>query len=729
MFMQKLCLLVAITFSLVLTIGSSDSFAQKNKDKPKSDDDGWVVEVKPGVKRYGKVPEFGEVGQAQSFDVSPDGGSIAFCSYNKIKIWDVEDKKVVEEIKSGGSSNFFNYSSDGLSIFMVVWDQKSSAQVIKVLDAFTGDEKLSINPSEHLADDDEEDESEGSSFQVVDGGTLTTTSANNFHPQTFAVSPEDDCIAVGSGEFALVFDVKTGEKKCKIKHRGYSQALAFSSDGKQLVDGSCQLYDCETGEKGKKLPRQIFGGHSQNLQFSPKENIVASANWNSGMIVYDLDNKEKIELELPNGKGKHFYKVEFSGNGKLIAGSTYPYSTMGKAASPEVYVWDLKTKKLKNQIDLGSGNLQRIRFSANNEILYTKSHNQFGISAWDLSIKKQKGNAKGNSNPISQMKFMADDETIVALSQQGAGIVYDLETGEPKFPIHCNQSTHLDVGKNNRYAVVGANYNNVALFDTEKQKSKSLDVVSFKRPSVVSRLGGFLTRKSSGNQWENFAISDIRISEDGDSVLIASRGRQNFRFQQFGIKSGKSEHQQRFKMADYWEKEKPTEGQPISYSQLQWTPKTATISPNGELMAIINDKKDVFVVDTDSGDLLHELGGVNTSHNVNLMFVNNGSTLLATESSGIKLWDMKSGNEVSGELQLGANFKTNKIALNIAGNRMAILSNDSQLKVFDLEGFENTYSKKLGTSYIGLGVSRDGDKIALAMPNCQFEIWDLNELK
>ena len=262
----------------------------------------------------------------------------------------------------------------------------------------------------------------------------------------------------------------------------------------------------------------------------------------------------------------------------------------------------------------------------------------------------------------------------------------------------------------------------------QDRQIQNVQVRAYEQPSMVKRFGSWLPGDNkTAPQWENFAISDIRISEDDSRLLIASRGQRNFRMEQVELSSGKRMEQQSFKMEDYWEIKTQDDGQPIrfAHSQFQWLPRTTTIAPNEQLIAIFNDAKELVVIDAETKTLVHELGTLD-GHQPKLRFSADSSKLIALGKQ-ISIWDMESGEKNETEFSLDTNQHHFGVEISQNGERLAI-SNHGVIKVFELESGEEVFSENVTELAQGLGISNDGKLLAVPKQNCQFEVWDLDQL-
>ena len=527
----------------------------KAQESSNSSDDGpWLREIEQGVKRYGLVPPFAKVGHSNSFDVAADGQTIAFAS-GTIKLWDLDENKVREDMKKSVSANLIEYSPDGLRLYVTSWGHQKSP--LRILNAITGEEELGIKP---VFDEPENDASSSQGLVNEDGkaeeAIESTTPQQNFNIQGIAIAPNDDRIAMSDGYRVLVYDTNSGEKLSQIKTGdNYIQKLVFIEEGDKLLASNGNIFSCETGEKTGTWPQKVFGQWSQYVCVNPKNsNQVAAASWNSGVVLYDLETEEKTKLDLESGN-RNYSVLAFSGNGKRLAAASQVYNATGNVEGQSViYVWDVESGKLKNKFEHHSRHQAILKFSANNDKLYSKSHNQIGITEWDLSEKTAKSNPKGHTSPIHQLRFDDDGDSLFTFSHGGGAIVFDLESGEPVKKLKMPNVSHIASSRNGRFFVSAANYQSMTILDRKSERTKNVTVTGFKRPSLITQLSRMVTGKEDGgNRYEQYSINHICIADDDESIWLASRGQRNFRVEKFAMPSGKSEERAKFKMSSYWE--------------------------------------------------------------------------------------------------------------------------------------------------------------------------------
>ena len=715
--------LFAILTSVVLVFFLPNLNAE-DSDKSDAESGEWVTDVEPGIKRYGKMPKFAKVGHSNSFDVSPDGQTIAFAS-GAVKFWDIEKEKVRETI-GDAQTNFIEYSPDGMRLYSVGWGGQQ--HLAKVYNAITGEEELVIKQKSNEKPQEQEVSGEP--------GTLAAPVSSDFHPQGLAVSSEDDRIAIYSGQRVIVFDSQSGEQLADFKTDNYVQKYVFIKDGSQLLASNGTIYSPETGEKIGSLPKRIFGQWMQVVTVNPKNtNQVIGAQWNKGVIVFDLEEEEQTELEVDGG-ARHFTQLAVSGNGKLLAAASQTVNQLGKQTSKKViYVWDLESGEIKNKLEHTYQHLAFLRFSSTGDFLYSKSHNEFGVTEWDLSKKFSKLDRKGHTSPIHQLRFDADGESVFTSSYDGGAIVFDLESGEPFKKLKVPQVNHVTSNRDGQYFVTASSYQKMAIYDCKNDRTKNVNVKSFRRPSVVTRFSRMLTGKQDGgNSYENYAISHVCVADDDEHIWLASRGQRHFRVERFTMPGGKSVERFKFKMEDYWDFPEQTDSNGsivVGYSQLQWQPQTVAVSDNGELVAIVNDQKGVFVIDVQTGELVHDFGKIGGNYSSRLFFTKGGTNLLVYAKGVLKSFDARSGEQVGTAVKVGHEHGNLVVSMCNDSSRMAFMSHDKKMKVrvLDVNSMEEVFARTVKEHHNGIAISNDGRKLAVAKSNCQFEVWDLDAIE
>ena len=228
-------------------------------------------------------------------------------------------------------------------------------------------------------------------------------------------------IAIGGSRKTFIVDVETGEKLSRIEHKTYSQSICFTPDGSGIMDSRGKIYNIETGEEDGKLPGSMFGDrYIQGIKVNPRYDQIATSEWNRGVRIIDWESKKQRQLETDDASS-FFYKIEFSGNGKLLAATTYPVSRPGSSQTgdSELFVWESKSGKLKHRIKLPVSSYNTIRFGTDNESVFLHSPGQIGVTQIPLDDNESVAANRWHQTPIYQLGFLSDGETLVAAAQLG----------------------------------------------------------------------------------------------------------------------------------------------------------------------------------------------------------------------------------------------------------------------------------------------------------------------
>lgn len=154
---------------------------------------------------------------------------------------------------------------------------------------------------------------------------------------SFAVSPDEQFIAVSDGIITALYDFNTGKQiLALIDENNLGNDLKFSGDGKLLAasgNGIIKIW-----EAGSTLTYRTFetdGQRNYSLAFSPEDKYIVSVNSNNSIDLWDVEAASKIKTF--GAQYDEISCIAFSANGKLIISGNYDGS---------IKVWDAKSFKL-----------------------------------------------------------------------------------------------------------------------------------------------------------------------------------------------------------------------------------------------------------------------------------------------------------------------------------------------------------------------------------------------
>jgi WD40 repeat protein len=246
-------------------------------------------------------------------------------------------------------------------------------------------------------------------WDLATGKSTQLKSPSGSWVRAITYSPDGTQIASGDDKDIIIWDAKTKTQESVLKgHKQSVARLVYSPDGKVLAsgawDGTVALWDIATG---KKLKEMKVKANAEGLVFSPDGKILAESDGNTaGINLWDVETGKSL-------KGITLEKVypddlAFNMDGTLLAG---PHG--GK-----IYVWDVKTSKVKYKLEGHKGIISDVVFSPVSSVLLSGGSDDT-VRLWDTERGSGFSPLKSNVLSITRVVFSSDGSFFASGSDDG----------------------------------------------------------------------------------------------------------------------------------------------------------------------------------------------------------------------------------------------------------------------------------------------------------------------
>jgi len=272
----------------------------------------WDLQTGRPDRRIGPATDYFEF---QSFDVSPDGSSIALGGHSRpdgfggaaaARVWDTSNGEELVRIGHELDVNDVSFSPDGEDVVTASWDDTAkivdrSGAVLRVLrergfNLFGA----RFSPDGRLVATEAQSAESGRSRVTIwnwEGKEVVRRISDAFEP-TF--DPNGPRIGlVNRDGLVEIQDIGSGSRVAVLDGpSGGATRLVFSPDGSQIAvphtDGTIRLFDAATGAQQLVLPG--FGCTVDRVSFSPDGTKLASTSPCGGLRIWALDIDDLLEI-------------------------------------------------------------------------------------------------------------------------------------------------------------------------------------------------------------------------------------------------------------------------------------------------------------------------------------------------------------------------------------------------------------------------------------------------
>jgi WD40 repeat protein len=248
-----------------------------------------------------------------------------------------------------------------------------------------------------------------------------------------AFTPDGTMLATSAGDLAF-WDLTGKEPKSLPAAKAPRvRSLAFSPDGKLLAAGSwgktatlLNLSDAELKE------RAVIKGHDFGagcVAFHPDGKILATGGDDGGVFLWDITGdqpKEKAVIKAGGaGVGIGVGAIAYTPDGKTLLVATWGGGTLT--------FYDVTGKEPKQTGQLKEKHNLALAVSPDGKTL-ARGANDNTVQLYTVgATPKRKKVFEGHAEPATALAFSADGRLLASCGKDGKVIVWDVESGKPRF--------------------------------------------------------------------------------------------------------------------------------------------------------------------------------------------------------------------------------------------------------------------------------------------------------
>lgn len=422
-----------------------------------------------------------------------------------------------------------------------------------------------------------------------------------------------------------------------------------------------------------------------SIEFSPNGKILASADVDDKIKLWDMDNYKEI-ITLKGHKGD-VYSISFSPNGQMLASGSWDKT---------IKLWDIKTGKLIKSFPPHPADVNVVSFHPNENLIASSSEDGI-IRLWDMEGKVVR-TFSGHKEQVIAVRFSQDGKILASAGFDNKIKLWDVTTGKEINTIegHNNRVYSLSFSRDAKTLASAGSDNVIKLWNLEDLKNiKEIE-----------------TLKGHSNQ-----IFSIRFSPD-NTTLVSAGADTTIRLWNVNTSESLTYPKSTDKKSLVSKPLKPTQLalKKQSLKQNLPLPKTSPI-PNSWQGKVIQGRE------------IQRFSGYSDSV-VSISFHPKNQTIATASerenkiilwSKGSKDWDMKTLSGHTGNV--------NYIIFSPDGQILASASDDGTVKLWNLEKDMHVNTLNIKQSVQNVSFSLDGKMIATTDKNNLLQLWSLDNLK
>lgn len=237
--------------------------------------------------------------------------------------------------------------------------------------------------------------------------------------ETLAFSPKGHLMASGSDDGTVrILDLDAGKETLKLSsYGGPISKTTFSDDGKRLIAGG----------KGDWIKLWGFGHTKEvltlncespptSIAFSPHDNLLASADSESKIRIWDLDHEQETLPPLTDHSGQIF-SIAFDPTGQLLVSG---------GEDKIVRLWNLKEKRVEHKFVGHQAQIWGIAFSPTGPLIASGSYDQT-IRLWDIEKKVEVARFAHDRGPVLNVAFNSNGVLLASAGRDRTARVWNIK--------------------------------------------------------------------------------------------------------------------------------------------------------------------------------------------------------------------------------------------------------------------------------------------------------------